>query len=152
VVSQHDSLSEIEVDREMPPHHARATTPIDVHVGLMVKMRRVERGLSQEKVASQLGITAQQLKKYERGANRIGASRLHQIAIVLDVPIQYFFRELKNGAANGKDPEERCQDNAMVDALEDPSTVRLLRLFASVRDPQLKSRVISLVEAVIVRN
>lgn len=133
-------------------NHPRSTTPIDVHVGLMVKIRRTELCLSQEKVASKLGITSQQLKKYERGANRIGASRLHQIAIILDVPIQYFFKDIGSAPNDDENGFDDRPETLLAHALEDNSTLRLLRLFASVRDPELKHRVISLVEAVIIRN
>ncbi|WP_420391611.1 helix-turn-helix domain-containing protein [Acuticoccus sp.] len=129
----------------------RSTTAIDAQVGLAVKMRRIELDLSQEKVASRLGITAQQLQKYERGTNRIGASRLVEIARVLDVPIQYFFRDVSALPSDDVDlPASEARSNFST-ALEDASTVKLLRMFAACRDPALKNKVISLIEVVIDR-
>jgi len=131
------------------PSHARAATPIDSRVGLAIRMRRIELDLSQEKVAGELGITAQQLQKYERGANRVGASRLYELAQILNVNVQYFFPDEKKtsphingttGPAPGK----------MIAALEDASTLRLLRLFSSLNDQSMKNRVISLIEAVTI--
>lgn len=131
------------------PRNTRATTEVDGLVGLRVKLRRVELGVSQEKLAGQLGITAQQLQKYERGTNRVGASRLFQIAKVLDVPVQYFFQDIVLADAEAEDEVGTTVQSDLLVALEDTSTVRLLRLFADVRDPALKSRVVSLVEAVV---
>src|SRR5712675_2882260 len=65
--------------------------PIDVHVGSRVRLRRTMLGLSQEKLGDAIGLTFQQVQKYERGANRIGASRLHELSRVLDVPVEFFF-------------------------------------------------------------
>ena len=135
--------------RPVSANHARSSTEVDARVGLMVKMRRIELDLSQEKVAGQLGITAQQLQKYERGTNRIGASRLFELSKVLDVPVQYFFEEIK--LRQGEGGGEAGLSSALTTALEDASTVRLLRMFAAVRDPGLKARLLSIVEAVIGR-
>ncbi|GAB5373583.1 MAG: helix-turn-helix transcriptional regulator [Acuticoccus sp.] len=115
-----------------------------------MKLRRVELGISQEKLATCLGVTPQQLQKYEKGANRIGASRLFEIAQALDVPVGYFFRDIAD--MNQALDEMEAPDNAITEALGDAATVRLLSMFASVRDPVLKRRVIGLVEAVIQHN
>ena len=68
--------------------------PIDVHVGGRLRLRRLAVGLSQERLAKSIGITFQQIQKYERGTNRIVASRLHDLARVLDVPVNYFFTDI----------------------------------------------------------
>src|SRR6266851_4174111 len=68
--------------------------PVDVHVGSRVRLRRTLLGLSQEKLGEAIGLTFQQVQKYERGANRIGASRLHELGTVLDVPVEFFFADL----------------------------------------------------------
>lgn len=73
--------------------------PIDVHVGLRVRERRTMMGLSQENLADAIGLTFQQVQKYERGSNRISASRLWHIAKVLQVPVEHFFKGLENGPA-----------------------------------------------------
>lgn len=67
--------------------------PIDAHVGSRVRLRRMLMGMSQERLGESMGLTFQQVQKYEKGANRIGASRLHHIAKILDVPVGYFFDE-----------------------------------------------------------
>ena len=74
--------------------------PVDVHVGSRVRLRRTMLGMSQEKLGEAIGLTFQQVQKYERGANRIGASRLHDLSCVLDVPVAYFFEEYGDGAGS----------------------------------------------------
>src|SRR5690349_23097057 len=69
--------------------------PVDVHVGSRVRLRRTLLGMSQEKLGDALGLTFQQVQKYERGANRIGASRLFDLSRVLDVPVSFFFDDIK---------------------------------------------------------
>src|SRR5215510_4278859 len=73
--------------------------PIDVHVGSRVRLRRTLLGMSQEKLGEAIGLTFQQVQKYERGANRIGASRLFDLSRVLDVPVSYFFEEMSSDVA-----------------------------------------------------
>src|ERR1700745_3000245 len=75
--------------------------PIDVHVGARVRLRRTLLGMSQEKLGDAIGLTFQQVQKYERGANRVGASRLFELSRVLDVPVSFFFDELGPESAGG---------------------------------------------------
>ena len=77
----------------------KAPNPTDQHVGARVRMRRIMLAMSQEQLAEALGITYQQVQKYERGANRIGASRLQQISHILQVPVAFFFEGLPNALA-----------------------------------------------------
>jgi transcriptional regulator with XRE-family HTH domain len=121
----------------------RSANSVDSHVGSRVRLRRLELGMSQEKLAEQLGITFQQVQKYERGTNRIGASRLHQIALVLQTPITYFF----DGASEAVLPAAQ-EASPLAQALSDPATVRLVRAFASIEDPQLKQKAIGIIEAI----
>jgi transcriptional regulator with XRE-family HTH domain len=121
----------------------RSANSVDGHVGSRVRLRRLELGLSQEKLAEQLGITFQQVQKYERGTNRIGASRLHQIALVLQAPITYFFE----GASDAVLPTTK-EASPLAQALSDPATVRLVRAFATIEDPQLKQKAIGVIEAI----
>src|SRR3546814_3329079 len=79
--------------------------PVDVHVGGRVRLRRTLLGMSQEKLGSALGLTFQQIQKYERGTNRIGSSRLHQLSRVLDVPVSFFFDDMP-GAGRPRFGEE----------------------------------------------
>ena len=80
-------------DIESPDRNARRPNPIDTHVGARVRLRRMLLGISQEKLGEQLGLTFQQVQKYEKGVNRIGASRLYDLSRVLDVPVQFFYEE-----------------------------------------------------------
>ena len=124
--------------------------PIDRHVGSRVRMRRVLLGLSQEKLGEALGLTFQQIQKYEKGINRIGASRLQQISRTLDVPPAYFFegapsfepiasREPSPGVA-----EESKTDYA-ADVLSTPESMHLNKAFARIRDPTIRRRIVDLV-------
>src|SRR5581483_4327424 len=75
--------------------------PIDVHVGARVRLRRTALGMSQEKLGDAIGLTFQQVQKYERGTNRIGASRLYELSRVLEVPVSFFFEELDHEVIAG---------------------------------------------------
>ena len=99
----------------------------DVLVGARVRLRRVELGLSQTKLATQLGITFQQVQKYEKGTNRIGASRLHAMSGVLRVPVNYFFP-----ASDGEDQSARPTE--LLGLLGNPGAMDLLRDYASIPD------------------
>jgi len=121
----------------------RSANSVDSHVGSRVRLRRLELGMSQEKLAEQLGITFQQVQKYERGTNRIGASRLHQIARVLQTPITYFF----DGASETVLPTAQ-EASPLAQALSEPATVRLVRAFASIDDPVLKQKAVGIIEAI----
>ena len=81
-------------DIEAEERGARRANPIDVHVGSRVRLRRMLLGMSQEKLGEHLGLTFQQIQKYEKGINRIGASRLFDLSQVMGVPVQYFYEEL----------------------------------------------------------
>lgn len=124
----------------------RSANAVDWHVGSRLRLRRLELGMSQEKLADALGITFQQVQKYERGTNRIGASRLHQIALALQVPITYFFE----GAGDESQPTPGTESfvSPLSDALSDAATVRLLRAFAQIEDPVLKQKAVTVIEAI----
>ena len=126
-----------------PLANQRSANSVAGHVGARVRIRRLELGLSQEKLAEQLGITFQQVQKYERGTNRIGASRLHQISLVLDVPITYFF----DGATDESVDTNRTA-SSLSSALTDPVTMRLLRAFSTINDPQMRMRAVGIIEAI----
>jgi transcriptional regulator with XRE-family HTH domain len=86
------------------PPEARSPNPVDLHVGARIRMRRRMQGISQERLADALGLTFQQVQKYERGANRVSASKLYEIASALKAPIAYFFDGLSDPA--GENPSE----------------------------------------------
>ncbi len=125
--------------------------PIDVHVGSRVRLRRTLLGMSQEKLGQAIGLTFQQVQKYERGANRIGASRLFDLSRVLDVPVSFFFDDMppevaKTPAQKYFTPEE-VPDTQEVDPLAKRETLELVRAYYKVVDPQVRKRVFELVKA-----
>lgn len=130
-------------EQKSSPVNQRSANSVDGHVGARVRIRRLELGYSQERLAEQLGITFQQVQKYERGTNRIGASRLHQISLVLDVPITYFF----DGATEDDVNTERSA-SPLSNALTDPATMRLLRAFSTISDPQMRLKAVAIIEAI----
>jgi transcriptional regulator with XRE-family HTH domain len=121
--------------------------PIDIHVGSRVRLRRMMLGMSQEKLGESLGITFQQIQKYEKGTNRIGASRLQHIARVLTMPVSYFFEGAPGMvAALGADGlGEAPPTNYVVDFLSTNEGIQLNKAFVRIKDPKLRRRVIDLV-------
>jgi len=121
----------------------RSTTPVDHHVGAAVRTRRVELGMSQTDLANAVGITFQQIQKYENGANRVSASRLWQFAAVLSVPVDSFFAGLaahKLTKAQLSEIEAERRGHVGRDETIDPDTVKLARQVASLKDVKLKAR------------
>ncbi len=122
--------------------------PIDVHVGSRVRLRRNMLGMSQEKLGEKIGLTFQQVQKYERGANRIGASRLHDLSRVLDVPVSFFFDELdpvRAPAIGGfaEPPAEGFES----DPLRRRETVELVGAYYRIEDAALRRRLFDLARA-----
>jgi transcriptional regulator with XRE-family HTH domain len=122
--------------------------PIDIHVGSRVRLRRMMLGMSQEKLGESLGITFQQIQKYEKGTNRIGASRLQHIARVLTVPVSFFFEDApgSGGEAQAGFGEEK-QTTYVVDFLSTSEGIQLNKAFVRIKDPKLRRRVIDLVRS-----
>lgn len=122
----------------------RSANAIDRKIGQRVRSRRLEIGMSQERLAELLGVTFQQVQKYEKGVNRIAASRLHDIAASLDMPVARFFEGLTAGRAAGV--AESAQDY-VDDVLATPEGAQLMQLFASIKSVKVRRRVIELVKA-----
>jgi transcriptional regulator with XRE-family HTH domain len=116
---------------------SRRPDPHDVEVGRRMRVCRIEREMSQLELATQLGLTFQQVQKYERGRNRIGAGRLKRIAEILDVPITYFF-----AATNGS-PGSRPDTLAQI---EDARSLRLLRAYLRIASPEVQGALLDLTE------
>ena len=129
----------------------KAPNPTDKHVGARVRMRRMMLGMSQEKLGDALGLTFQQVQKYEKGANRIGASRLQQIAHILQVPVSFFFEGAPN--APGHQPIEgmgEAPSPAYVsDFLATSDGLALTKAFMRIKDPKLRRRLVDLVEQMV---
>jgi transcriptional regulator with XRE-family HTH domain len=109
-------------------------------------MRRMIVGMSQEKLGEALGLTFQQVQKYEKGTNRIGASRLQQIAKVLGVPIEFFFEGAPNVSSQGVVASD-VAPGYVADFLSTSEGVQLTRAFVRITDPKIRRRLISLVKA-----
>lgn len=120
--------------------------PIDMHVGGRIRLRRNMLGISQEKLGESLGITFQQIQKYEKGTNRVGASRLQAISAVLEVPVAFFFEDAPGGAANTNFAED-ASTTYVVDFLSSTEGLRLNRAFVKIADPKVRNRIIDLVRA-----
>jgi len=124
--------------------------PIDIHVGSRVRLRRTLLGLSQEKLGAALGLTFQQVQKYERGANRIGASRLFHLSRILDVPVSYFFddiaAETPAGKAGGMGMSEE-KDGYEPDPLAKRETLELVRAYYKITDPKVRRKVFDLIKS-----
>ena len=125
--------------------------PIDIHVGSRVRLRRMMLGMSQEKLGENLGITFQQIQKYEKGTNRIGASRLQHIARVLTVPVSFFFEDAPGSApaeSGGSDGlAEAPSASYVVDFLSSSEGIQLNKAFIRIKDAKLRRKVIELVRA-----
>ena len=118
--------------------------PVDTHVGSRVRLRRTMLGMSQEKLGEILGITFQQVQKYEKGSNRIGASRLQRISEVLGVPVSFFFEDAPGSDAPRNGLQETGTDY-VVDFLSTSEGLQLNRAFVKISDPKVRRRVIELV-------
>ncbi len=127
--------------------------PVDVHVGSRIRMRRTLLGMSQIVLGEKLGLTFQQVRRYERGANRVGSSRLFEISRILDVPISFFFEDMSpetasatsfsepgQGRAKGKAEPER-------DPLAKRETLELVRAYYRIANPRVRKRVFELTKA-----
>lgn len=119
--------------------------PVDIHVGSRVRLRRTMLGMSQERLGESLGITFQQIQKYEKGSNRIGASRLQKICEVLSVPISFFFEDAPNGTPTIGGFREASGPNYVVDFLSTSEGLQLNRAFVKITDQKVRRRIIDLV-------
>jgi transcriptional regulator with XRE-family HTH domain len=117
----------------------RSVGKVDKDMGQRIRLRRVELKITQRKLAEALGVTFQQLQKYENGLNRVGAARLEQIAAILDVPITFFY---DSGKAGQK--QEEVESLLFIDA---PTSLRLLRAYMAIEDQAVRRRFVTLVES-----
>lgn len=148
------------MSREMAAVHApdgdekgsRRPNPIDVHVGSRVRFRRMLLGMSQEKLAERLGLTFQQIQKYEKGINRIGASRLFDLAQVLAVPVQFFYEEVPGAAADGTGVlpngfAEITPEASIVEFLKSRDGLELNKAFVRIQDVKARRAIVDLVRS-----
>jgi transcriptional regulator with XRE-family HTH domain len=122
--------------------------PIDIHVGSRVRLRRTMLGMSQEKLGEALGITFQQIQKYEKGTNRVGASRLQNISTVLNVPVSFFFEDAPGDPSTGQPGmAEANSSNYVVDFLSSSEGLQLNRAFIKIPDPKVRRKLVDLVKS-----
>ena len=131
---------------KMPPG---VPSLIDLHVGKRLRQRRSLLGMSQEKLAEGVGITFQQIQKYERGSNRIGASRLYQFSIILGVSVSYFFEEMPDdpqadGQPTAAGMSDQSQASFATDIMARRETLELVRAYYRIADPEVRKRILEL--------
>ena len=124
--------------------------PVDMHVGSRVRMRRLMLGISQGELADALDLSFQQVQKYEKGMNRIGASRLEHISRFLQVPVAFFFEGASGASATSK--EDARSLVLMDDFVSSPEGLRLVQSFTQIEDADVRRRIVDLVQAIGSKN
>jgi transcriptional regulator with XRE-family HTH domain len=126
--------------------------PVDIHVGQRLRVRRSLLGLSQEKLAESIGLTFQQIQKYERGMNRISAGRLYQFSKILDVPVTYFYDQLGNAAKTYSSANYGLADNhqeefSAGDLMQNKETLDLIRAYYTIDNPEIRKDILKFVKS-----
>ena len=142
------------MNRDGPRMDRRVTGqphPVDVYVGSRVRQRRTLLGMSQEKLGDAIGLTFQQVQKYERGANRIGASRLFELSKILDVPVAFFYEDMPSSTSQQVTDSSRQRVEKSQDYIQDPmakrETLELVRAYYKVSDARVRRRLFDLTKA-----
>ncbi|MGO4713711.1 helix-turn-helix domain-containing protein [Bradyrhizobium sp. 2TAF24] len=130
---------------------AKAPNPVDKYVGSRVRMRRIMLGMSQEKLGEALDLTFQQIQKYEKGTNRIGASRLQQISDILQVPVSFLFEGGPTGGSHHEGMNDAPSPAYVSDFLATSEGLALTRAFTRISDPKLRRTIVDLVEQMAAR-
>jgi transcriptional regulator with XRE-family HTH domain len=130
----------------------KAPNPVDKYVGSRVRMRRIMLGMSQEKLGEALGLTFQQVQKYEKGTNRVGASRLQQISEILQVPVSFLFDGGPSGSVNGTGFGEGASPAYVSDFLATSEGLALTRAFTRISDSKMRRSIVELVEQIASRD
>ena len=126
---------------------------IDEHVGSRIRTRRTLLGLSQEKLGEALGLTFQQLQKYERGSNRVGASRLYHISKILDVPVSYFYEDMPEELERQTPPvNQLTREGSEPDTMHKRETLELVRAYYRIENAAIRDRLRETVRAVAGEN
>jgi transcriptional regulator with XRE-family HTH domain len=124
----------------------KQANPIDGQVGNRVRLRRMLIGMSQERLGEMLGLTFQQVQKYEKGVNRIGAGRLFEVSRILGVPIDYFYEGVAGQAAEGGGFSEPGATPPVMEFVSSGEGLQLSLAFMKIKDPKLRKRVLDLVK------
>jgi transcriptional regulator with XRE-family HTH domain len=122
----------------------RKPNDVDAHVGSRLRQRRMLLGISQEQLAEMLGLTFQQVQKYERGTNRVSASRLFQLARALDTPITWFFDEMASERGADREKAESGEDN---DPMSRRETLELVRVYSRIDDRKVRKKLYEMAKA-----
>ena len=130
---------------------SKAPNPVDRYVGSRVRMRRIMLGMSQEKLGDALGLTFQQVQKYEKGTNRVGASRIQQIADILHVPVSFLFEGAPGGSLNSEGFIEPASPTYVSDFLATSEGLALTRAFTRITDSKLRRAIVDMVEHIAAR-
>jgi transcriptional regulator with XRE-family HTH domain len=130
----------------------KAPNPVDKYVGSRVRMRRIMLGMSQEKLGEALGLTFQQVQKYEKGTNRVGASRIQQISEILQVPVSFLFEGGPSGTAKTDGSSEATSPSYVSDFLATTEGLSLTRAFTRISDTKLRRSIVDLVEQIAANN
>ena len=130
------------------PHPVGVPNPVDVHVGSRVRLRRTLLGMSQEKLGQAINLTFQQVQKYERGANRVGASRLYQLSRILDVPVSYFFEEMPEDLSRPDRVAQSAPERRNADPLSRRETLELVRAYYKIENPRVRKRLFELAKSI----
>jgi transcriptional regulator with XRE-family HTH domain len=131
---------------------SRRPNPVDIHVGGRVRFRRMLLGMSQEKLGERLGLTFQQVQKYEKGINRVGASRLFDLSQVLGVPVQFFYDEApgsyeQSSTSQAPGSTERSPESHIVEFLNSRDGLELNKAFVRITDPKVRRSIVDLVRS-----
>ena len=129
-------------------------SPVDVHVGARIRLRRTLMGMSQERLGDALGLTFQQVQKYERGVNRVGASRLFDLSRILDVPISFFYDNMPDSMSGSGSPrsgqgfhEQQDGFGAIEDTMGKRETLELVRAYYRITDANVRKRMFDLMKS-----
>ena len=125
----------------------KQANPIDVHVGNRMRLRRMLIGLSQERMGEMLGLTFQQVQKYEKGVNRIGAGRLYQIADILSVPVSYFYEGFAGEGEKANVANDDTATRPVMEFLSSGEGLQLTLAFMRIKDGKVRKRVIDLIKS-----
>ena len=130
---------------------AKAPNPVDKYVGSRVRMRRIMLGMSQEKLGEALGLTFQQVRKYEKGTNRVGASRIQQIAEILQIPVSFLFEGGPSARAGSTQTDGTASPAYVSDFLATSEGLALTRAFTRITDAKLRRSIVEMVEQIAAR-
>jgi transcriptional regulator with XRE-family HTH domain len=135
------------MDERFMTGRTRKSEPVDAHVGARIRLKRIMIGMTQNKLGESLGITFQQIQKYEKGVNRVGAGRLQAIADLFNVPITFFFENMPGQPGNTKEFDDEIEIANLLGFLNSPEGIQLARAFANIGDVTIRRKILDLVSA-----